>query len=181
MLDYSKKVSYGPVEPGEYELNIELAEFGQTDSGINYITLTFRVREDVEQPEQGSTFKDTIWENQVFVNKANNKTLSRDRYEKLPANQKGNYYSDMQYADYKIRPLIQAQDNDPELTDANGNTKPNPEYKTSFENMDEVVFFLNGLNIKAEVGVTTDSSGKEKNTIDYKKVSRTDFSNDLPF
>lgn len=171
MLDFSEKKTYGPIVPGDYELSIDNAEFGRTESGINYISLTFTVRDDVDQEGQGSHIYDTIWENEVFVNKATGRTLSKDRYEKLQPNQKGSYYSDMQYADYKIRPLIQAQDADPET----------PEYKTSFESMDEVVLFLNGLNIKASVGVTMDNNNKEKNTIDYKKIRRTDYSNGLPF
>lgn len=181
MLDFSEKKSYGPIEPGNYELNIELAEFGKTESGVNYISLTFVVRDDVEQDNQGAHVWDTIWENEVFINKATGKTISKSKYDELPSNQKANYSSEMQYSDYKIRTLIQAQDADVEIKDGNGNIIANPDYKTSFADMDEVVLFLNGMNVKAEVGLTMDNNNKEKNTINYKKVTRTENSDDLPF
>lgn len=181
MLDFSAKKVYGPVPEGKYELSIETAEFGQSETGKNFISLNFVVREDVDQPNQGSHIWDSIWENQIFVNQTTGREISKDKYEKLPPNQKGNYSGEMRYADYKIRPLIQAQDADPEIVDENGNRKPNPEYKTSFVDMDEVVLFLNGLNIKATVGITTDNTGKERNTIDYRSISRTDYSDGLPF
>ena len=182
MYDYSEKRVYGPAETGEYELSIEEAAFGQTDSGINYISLNIVIRDDVDQDYQGVHIYDTIWENEVFVNSATGRTISKEKYDKLNPQQKAVYKKEMQYSDYKVRPLVQAQDVDAFIKDANGNEVKNPQFKTNFDSMDEVVFLLNGLNFKATVNKTFDEKQeKDVNRIDYKTVTRTENSDTLPF
>lgn len=51
------------LEDGTYEVQIMEAEFGKADTGSEYIELTIKVREDVEQEGGGHTLYERMWKN----------------------------------------------------------------------------------------------------------------------
>ena len=54
-MDYSEEaVSYEVADTGIYELEIENAELKKSESGKNFIALTYIVRDDVEQDFAGT-------------------------------------------------------------------------------------------------------------------------------
>ena len=165
-MDYSEEaVSYEVADTGIYELEIENAELKKSESGKNFIALTYIVRDDVEQDFAGVKIWDNIWENQFFRDpQKNNKRIKKDDYEAMSPAQKANIITRMEYDDYKIRTLVHAQNAD----------KDSPNYQTRFSGIDEVVLFLNGLCVQAKVlNYTDDKTGKERNSIEYKDVKRT--------
>ena len=194
-MDYSEEVaSYEIADTGVYELIIENAELKKTDNNKNYIGLTIKIRDDVEQPFSGAMLWDNIWENEVYRNPhLNNKRIKKEDYEAMSPAQKQNIIVRKEYNDFQIRTLIHAQDVDKMIKDVNGNEIPNSEYKTKFGSIDEVALFLNGLCFQAKVlRYTDDKTGKERNSVDYKTVKRTSVSlastnenivadDDLPF
>lgn len=162
-LDFTEKKSYSAIEAGEYEAYIDNAEIKTSKTGKHYIALTFIIRDDVEQLFKGRRIWENIWENDVYV--LNGKRIKKDDYQNLRPKEKEQVNITTEYSDFKIRSLIQAQDADEE------------NWHTKFENMDEVVLFLNQMNLKIKINKVTDNTtGEEKNEIDFKGLKRTEFS-----
>lgn len=173
MFDYSEKKEFSPIEPGSYEVQISNAEMKQSANGKNYIAVTFIIRDDVEQEFKNRYIWDNIWENDVYRN-AEGKRIKKDDYNAMTPEQKQTISVTKEYDDIKIRTLIQAQDADSTILDMNGNRVPNPKYKTTFSNLEEVVMFLNGLNVIIQVTkYMDDKSGMERNGVEYKGIKRT--------
>ena len=172
MLDYSEKIKFEPVEARDYELKIDSAEFKKNEAGKKYISIRYLIRKDVNQPNAGRFLFDSIWEGEVHRDK-NGKVLTKEKYDALSTAEKSACVTTVEYNSFKIRSLVQAQDVDPYIGQGNNKTE-NPEYKTRFDNIEEVVLFLNGMNILARVNKEfDDKQGEEKNTIDYKNIKRT--------
>ena len=174
MYDYSQETkTFELAATGVYELVIETAELKRTQNGKNFIGLTFSIREDVEQPYTGVKIWANIWENDVHRNQ-NGDRITKDAYDKMSDVQKANVTTNKEYDDFMVRKLIHAQDVDKVIKDENGNDKPNPNFKTSFDNIEEVALFLNGLCVQAKVNKAMDDrSGNERNSIDFRTVKRT--------
>lgn len=165
-MDFSEEaVTYEIADNGIYELQIENAELKKTETGKNFIALTYVIRNDVEQNYAGVKIWDNIWENEVHRNpQLNNKRIRKDDYDAMSQAQKQNIITRMEYDDYKIRVLVHSQDAD----------KDSENYKTKFGNIEEVVLFLNGMCVQAKVQkYMDDKTGKERNSIDYKAMKRT--------
>ena len=159
-LDFTEKKSYSAIEAGEYEAYIDNAEIKTSQTGKHYIALAFIIRGDVDQPFKGRRLWENIWENDVYV--LNGKRIKKEDYQNLKPKDKEQVSISTEYSDFKIRSLIQAQDADEE------------NWHTKFENMDEVVLFLNQMNLRIKVNKVTDNStGVEKNEIDFKGLKRT--------
>ncbi len=175
-MDFSEEVSsYELADTGTYELTIDNAELKKTDNGINFIALTIAVRNDVDQLFSGAKIWENIWENEVYRDPAQNgKRIKKDVYNAMSADKKQTINVSKEYDDFKIRTLVHAQDVDKTIKGTDGREQPNPNFKTSFKNIEEVVLFLNGMNFQAKVNKYLDEkSGKEKNSIDYKTIKRT--------
>ena len=173
MFDYSEKINFEPVDTGDYEVVIETAEYKQSTTGKNYISLKFLIRKDVNQNFQGRYIFDRIWENNVYK-RNDGKRISKDDYEKMSSDEKATIKITKEYNDYQIRTLIQAQDEDVKIKNAQGLEEDNPNYKTKFEDMDDVVLFLNGLALQIKViKYNDDKTGEERNSVDYKGIKRT--------
>ncbi|MBR3208849.1 MAG: DUF669 domain-containing protein [Bacilli bacterium] len=174
MFDYSEKRSFEPVEPGEYEVQITNAELKQSQTGKNCIAVSFTIRDDVEQNHQNRIIFENIWENDVYRRNDDGKRIKKDDYNAMSPQEKQAISIKKEYDDIKIRTIIQAQDNDETIIDANGNKVANPQYKTRFSNLEEVVMFMNGLNIRIKVTkYMDDKNGVERNGIDYNGIKRT--------
>lgn len=159
-LDFTEKKSYSAIEAGEYEAYIDNAEIKTSQTGKHYIALTFIIRGDVDQPYKGRRLWENIWENDVYV--LNGKRIKKEDYQNLKPKDKEQVNISTEYSDFKIRNLIQAQDADEE------------NWHTKFENMDEVVLFLNQMNLRIKVNKVADNStGVEKNEVDFKGLKRT--------
>ena len=192
-MDYTEEVSngYALADTGIYELKIENAELKQTENGKNYISLTFVIRDDVEQIVDGFAgvkIKEAIWENEVYRDpQKNNRRIRKDEYEAMPTNLKQNIIVKKEYDDLKIRTLVHAQNADVKIKDANGDEKPNPNFRAKFSSIDEVAQFLNGMCVQAKVVKSDDERrGREVNSIDFRTVKRTSVpeeiaDDDLPF
>ena len=178
MFDYTEEAkSFTLADSGVYELKIENAELKKTDSGKNLIALTFVIRDDVEQKFQGVKIWDNIWENDVFRDATTGEKIKKTVFETMSPDKKNNVTITKEYDDFKVRKLIHAQDKDVNIKDENGNDVPNPEYKTRFSNVEEVVLFINGMCIQAKVDKYTDEkSGQERNSINFREVKRTSVS-----
>lgn len=171
--DFSEKTSYSLIDEGQYEMRIENADFKQSKNGKKYIGLTFKIRDDVNQDFTNRLIWDNIWENEVYRD-SNGKRIKKDDYDKLQPNQRRSVTISYEYNDYKIRTLIQAQNADEYITNADGSKSENPNYKTKFNDIEEVVQFLNGIELSVKVTKYTDAnSGEERNSIDYKNIKRT--------
>lgn len=184
-MDYSEEVAgFKLAETGVYELKIEDAQLKKSDKGKNYISLTFTIRDDVNQSFTGIKIWDNIWENEVHRDPATNSKIKKEIYEAMPLSQKQNVITRLEYDDFKIRKLVHAQDVDKVIM-VNGVKTQNPKFKTKFPGgVEEVALFLNGLCVQAKVlKYTDDKSGKERNSIVYSELKRTSVSqdDDLPF
>lgn len=61
MFTYEKQKDFEPLKAGEYEVFLENYQKKTLDNGRNFISLRFRVREDIEQEGQNRVLFDTIW------------------------------------------------------------------------------------------------------------------------
>ena len=174
MYDFSNNnASFSPVASGDYEVIIDNAEFKQSKNGKNFIGIKFLIRQDVDQKFGGRYLFDNIWEDDVFYDK-DGKVVNKDEYEKLPVERKSDIVVRREYKRYKIIKLVNAQDCDAKIKDAEGNTIDNPNYVTKFEDLDEVLQFLNQMPLIVNVSTYFDNrTGEEKNMIEYKGVKRT--------
>ena len=174
MYDYSQETkTFELANTGIYELAIETAELKNSSTGKAYMGLTIVIRDDVEQPFAGVKIWKNIWKNVVHRSE-NGDRITKANYEKMTPAQKASVITTEEYDDFMIRKLIHAQDCDKTIKDENGNDIPNPNYQTSFDNIEEVALFLNGLCFQAKVLKTMDdNTGNERNDIDFKTVKRT--------
>lgn len=173
MFDYTEEAkSYTLADSGVYELRIDNAELKKSDSGKNFIALTAVIRDDVQQKFQGVKIWDNIWENDVFRDATTNNKITKEAYEGMSPEQKQNVKVTKEYDDFKIRKLIHAQDCDATIKEGN-DVKDNPNYRTKFESIDDVVQFFNQMCVQAKINKGTDNKGKERNTIDFRSVVRT--------
>ncbi len=171
MLDFSSK--YELIEPGTYEARIDAAEFKESNSGKKFIGITFVIREDVNQQSAGRLVWDNIWEGIVYRD-STGKVIKKADYDNLAPNQKASIKTSMEYNMFKLRKLVQCQDTDEFIVDENKVKTPNPEYKARFGNLEEVVMFLNGMNLQIQVTkYMDDASGFERNGVEYKGMKRT--------
>lgn len=175
MFDYTDEAkSFTLADTGVYELRIDNAELKKSDSGKNFIALTLVVRDDVQQKFQGVKIWDNIWENDVYRDATTGEKIKKAVFETMTPDKKNNVTVTKEYDDFKIRKLIHAQDCDLNVKDANGNDIKNPEYKTTFESIQEVVQFLNQMCVQVKVDKYNDEkSGQERNSIDYRTLTRT--------
>lgn len=175
MFDYTEEAkSFALADAGVYELRIDNAELKKSDSGKNFIALTLVVRDDVQQKFQGVKIWDNIWENDVFRDSTTGEKIKKAVFETMSPDKKNNVTVTKEYDDFKIRKLIHAQDCDLNIKDANGNDIKNPEYKTTFGSIQEVVQFLNQMCVQVKVDKYNDEkSGQERNSIDYRSLTRT--------
>jgi hypothetical protein len=170
-----EKRTFTPIPKGTYEVFIDSAE-KKSANGKNRIALDFIIRNDVNQECQTRHIFDSIWENDVCRHKTTLKTIRKDDYDKLPFDEKSNYTVTKEYNHTKITNLIYAQYELPVIKDENGVEVDNPKFVNSFDDIDEVIQFLNGLKLKITVDVVTkEDDGSEKNVIDYNKLGRTDY------
>ena len=175
MFDYTEEAkTITLADTGVYELKIDNAELKKSDSGKNFISLTFLVRDDVEQKFQGVKIWDNIWENDVYRDATTGERIKKAVFDTMTPDKKKNVTVTKEYDDFKIRKLIHAQDCDLNIKDANGNDIRNPEYRTKFESIQEVVQFFNKMCVQAKVDKYNDEkSGQERNSIDYRSLTRT--------
>ena len=175
--DFSKPVNnFELVETGTYELVIDKAELGRTETGLNYIGFTFIVRDDVDQEYAGTKIWDKIWENDVYRDTEGNK-ITKQKYDEMTPAQKQNVVITKEYNNYKLNVLVHAQDCDLQIEDENGNKIQNPAYITKFSNIEEIVLFLNGMCVQAKVlKVKSEKDGRERNQIDFNSIKRTSVS-----
>lgn len=178
MYDYTEDAkTFELAETGVYELKIDNAELKKSDSGKNFIALTFLVRDDVQQKFQNVKVWDNIWENDVFRDATTGERIKKAVYDTMSPEKKKNVTTSKEYDDFKIRKLIHAQDCDTTIKDANGNSIPNPAYQTRFGSIQEVVQFLNQMCVQAKVEKYSDEkTGQERNSIDYRSLTRTSVS-----
>ena len=178
MFDYTEEAkSFTLANAGVYELRIDNAELKKSDSGKNFIALTFVIRGDVQQEFQEVKIWDNIWENDVYRDATTGDKIKKSVYDTMTPDKKNNVTVTKEYDDFKIRKLIHAQDCDMNIKDANGNDVKNPAYKTTFKSIQEVVMFLNQMCVQAKVDKYTDEkSGQERNSINYRDLTRTSVS-----
>ena len=170
MIDINEKREYETevVPAGEYECTITNAEFKDSpNTSKKYISLTFLIRNDVKQDCQGKRVFANIY--QVNSYRYNGKFLRKSTYESLSPTDKTQVVVIQEYQDDKVKALLLAQDAD------EGNRK------TTFNSIEEIVLFLNGMNciIKVDVKEPNDFHKTEWNDVDFRKITRTKHSTQL--
>ena len=165
---------FTPIDAGVYEFKLE-TEIKKDKNNKDYLKIAFIVRDDIEQKNCGRRVFENIYKNNVYRETATNKRIKKDDYNKLSDAEKQKYTVKQEYDQYKIGMLVYAQDVDQKIKDENGNEKDNPDFQTSFPGgIDEIAQFLNGMPVNAKVlKPYDDSTGEEKNQIDFRTVKRT--------
>ncbi len=163
-MDYSIKIDYESelITEGEYEVVINNAEMKKSKkTGADYISLQFMVRDDIEQDCKGLIVYENVLKVNVYTR--DGKRIKKSVYEGLSDAEKSRVAITQEYQDFKIRPLLYAQDADEDNR------------KLNFDSIEEVVMFLNGMNLRAKItrNDADDYHDNEYNSIDFRKLSRT--------
>ena len=176
--DYSQSEGYSLVPAGEYEVYIDNAEIrtGKT-SGKQYISLTFIIRDDIEQQCGGRYIFDSIFEVPTYVK--DGKYITKDKYNELSQGEKASVIVGKEWMRSKMKPLVNAQEIDNETLDKVKKGQIKDPRKFTFGSIDEALQILNGTNliIKVTENSADDYHDDNWNGIDYKGVKR---SNNLP-
>lgn len=160
MLDFSQQAtSYETPDTGVYELRIDNVEFKTSKNGKNYISITYVIRDDVDQPFKGSHIWDNVWENEIYKT-IDGKRIKKADYDAMTESQKQNVEVSKAYNSFPFTSILHTQD----LKDA----------KYNFENMEEVALFINQMCVQVKVTkYLDDSTDKERNSIEYKTMKPT--------
>lgn len=75
MYEFEQKEEYSLIPNGEYEVILERAERRTANSGKEYINLTFRIRNDVNQQCQGRTIFEAIFPDRERMGQFDHKKL----------------------------------------------------------------------------------------------------------
>ena len=170
MYDLNKPVEYERevVPSGKYECCITNAEIKSSkNTSKQYISLTFTIRKDVKQECQNKNVFASIFKTNVY--RRNGKIIRKATYEALSPADKSQVIVTEEYQDNKIRALLLAQDAD------EGNRK------TTFNSIEEIVMFLNGMNclVTIDAKEPDDYHETEWNDVDFRNISRTEHSTQL--
>lgn len=170
MFDLNKPLEYERevVPTGEYECTITNAEIKESKTtSKKYVSLTFTVRNDVKQDCQNQNIFANIFKTNVY--RRNGKIIRKNTYENLSPADKSQVTITEEFQDNKIRALLLAQDAD------EGNRK------TTFNSIEEIVMFLNGMNclVSVDVKEPDDFHETEWNDVDFRKITRTKHSTQL--
>lgn len=74
---YKKEDEFKLLEEGDYEVRIENCEFAETQNGTDYIKITLRIRDDIEQPSKNRSFSDSIWKEKDHPEYFNRQKINR--------------------------------------------------------------------------------------------------------
>ena len=88
-MSYTAKDAYSLIEKGEYEMQVTSIKFMETNSGKEYLSVGFKIREDVEQPFKNRFVFENIWkekDNPEYYNRKRIGSLLRTQGSEIEAN-----------------------------------------------------------------------------------------------